>query len=109
MTTDNTVKMGDPDKGNIYIPQVISITVGTTVHWINGDDEQHTVTSNPGSLGCTPSSTENFDSGPVEPGRTFDYTFNTPGIFNYHCEFHAQCAGTPGGMIGTINVTAKAA
>jgi plastocyanin len=106
MGTNNTVKMGDPELGNVFIPQVLSIPVGTTVHWVNADEEPHTVTSNPRTLHCNPTSTENFDSGPVDPDGTFEYTFNTHGSFNYHCEFHAQCGnGAPGGMIGTINVT----
>jgi plastocyanin len=50
MATNNTVKMGDPKLGNVFIPQVLSIPVGTTVHWVNADEEPHTVTSNPGTL-----------------------------------------------------------
>jgi plastocyanin len=97
--TDNTVKMGDPNLGNVFIPEVKSIAAGTSVHWVNADDEAHTVTSNPGTIGCPPSSSENFDSGTVESGQTFDYTFNTPGSFSYHCEIHG-CD-----MKGTIKVT----
>jgi plastocyanin len=70
MGTNNTVKMGDPELGNVFIPQVLSIPVGTTVHWVNADEEPHTVTSNPRTLHCNPTSTENFDSGPVDPDGT---------------------------------------
>lgn len=94
-TTDNNVRMVDA----AFDPVVISIAVGTSVHWVNADDVAHNVTSNPGTLGCDPSSTENFDSGTINPGQTFDYTFNTRGSFSYHCEIHG-CM-----MYGTINVT----
>jgi hypothetical protein len=39
-------------------------------------------------LGCSPTSSENFDSGSVDPGGKFEHTFNTPGSFSYHCEIH---------------------
>jgi len=103
--TDNTVKTGDrnhPELGNVFIPEVLSVAAGTTVHWVNDDDEAHTVKSNPGSMGCEPSSSESFDSGPppgLQSGDTFDHTFNTPGSYSYHCEIHG-CD-----MKGTIKVT----
>ena len=96
VTTDNTVKMVD---GMQFDPPVISIALGTSVHWVNTDDVAHNVTSNPGTIGCTPSSAENFDSGIVNPGQTFDHTFKKSGSFSYHCEIHG-CD-----MSGTINVT----
>jgi plastocyanin len=94
-STDNTVKMENLS----FVPEVISIAAGTSVHWVNVDDVAHNVTSNPGTLGCDPSSSESFDSGRVEKGGTFDHTFNTPGSFSYHCEIHG-CE-----MNGTIKVT----
>ncbi|MGC2573879.1 MAG: plastocyanin/azurin family copper-binding protein [Candidatus Nitrosopolaris sp.] len=109
---DNTVKVGDPTMGNVFVPPDLTITAGTSVHWVNPAQgpqnphpHAHTVTSNgyPGSnFPCTPSSTENFDSGEMDPGDpdtgTFDHTFNTTGIFGYHCEIHG-CD-----MKGTIKV-----
>jgi plastocyanin len=94
-TTDNTVNMIN----SAFIPEVILIAAGTSIHWVNADDIPHNVTSNPGTLGCDPSSSENFDSGTVESGGTYDHTFNTPGSFSYHCEIHG-CL-----MSGIINVT----
>ena len=94
-SADNTVKM----ENLTFVPELISITAGTSVHWVNVDDVAHNVTSNPGTLGCDPSSSENFDSGRVEKGGTFDHTFNTQGSFSYHCEIHG-CE-----MNGTIKVT----
>lgn len=97
--TDSTVKIVDRGLGlGAFDPEVKSIAAGTSVHWVNAGKVAHNITSNPGTLGCDPSSSENFDSGQVDPGGTFDHTFNTPGSFSYHCEIHG-CE-----MKGTIKV-----
>lgn len=66
----------------------IEIPVGTTVTWTNNDAAPHTVTSDDGA----------FDSGSLDQGQTFSFTFTTPGQFAYHCNFHP-------GMQATIVVT----
>ena len=53
----------------------------------------HAVTSNPGTLACAPTSTENFNSGNMAPGATFGHTFNTQGSYSYHCEVHGCHVG----------------
>jgi plastocyanin len=85
-------------RDNFFSPTNLMISTGQTVHWINGGSGSHTVTSNPGSFGCSPSSMESFDSGTLLPGATFDHTFNQSGTFSYHCEVHG-CA-----MAGTVMV-----
>jgi plastocyanin len=72
-----------------FIPQNITVPVGTTITWINNGSEDHTVSSDTGLF-----------SGSVSPGKTFSFTFTTPGVFNYHCGIHPE-------MIGTVTVTAK--
>jgi plastocyanin len=76
-----------------YTPQNVTVIVGTnnTVQWTNKDSTLHTVTSRPGD----PTS---FNSGAISPGGTFEYTFTTPGVYNYYCTFH------PGWMHGTVTV-----
>jgi plastocyanin len=71
--------------GFAYSPQAITVVIRTnnTVMWTNMDDEEHTVTS-ANSL---------FDSGPLSPGQTFEYTFTTPGTYEYTCSFHPQMEG----------------
>lgn len=90
----NVVTIGD----NFFRPQNLTVALGTTVHWTNTGGSLHTVTSNPGSLGCSPSSTENFASITLNNGDSFDHRFNTSGSFSYHCEIHG-C-----NMSGTITV-----
>jgi plastocyanin len=61
-----------------FIPGDLSITVSTTVVWMNTDSTSHTTTSNgPG-----------WDSGIVAPGGRFSFAFQTAGNFPYHCVIH---------------------
>ncbi len=77
---------------NSYSPNSIQIKVGTTVQWTNNGAAPHTVTS--GTPG-TPSGV--FDSGPINPGGTFSYTFNSIGIYDYYSTLQP-------GMVGKVTV-----
>ncbi|MDQ6918529.1 MAG: multicopper oxidase domain-containing protein, partial [Candidatus Dormibacteraeota bacterium] len=86
---------------NLFNPANVTIAHGTAVRWTNnGANMQHTTTSNGHAGGpCTPISAEDWDSGTIAHGSTFDHTFPTAGTFNYHCDVHG-C-----GMAGTVTVT----
>jgi plastocyanin len=84
---------------NRFDPPTITIPAGRTITWTNNGVAPHTVTSNPGTLGCNPPSTESFSSGTLNTNQPFPHTFNTPGTFAYHCEIHG-CS-----MAGTVTVT----
>jgi len=76
-----------------YDPEVIDVTVGTTVAWDNVDNTMHTVTSgNPdgGADGV-------FDSDIMSAGDKFEFTFTDAGNYDYYCILHPW-------MIGTVNV-----
>lgn len=75
-------------KNLVFNPNIITITKGTTVIWTNNDTVTHTVTSD-----AVPPI---FDSDPIDipAGQQFQYTFNTVGTFNYHCEIHTTMHGT---------------
>jgi plastocyanin len=70
-----------------YSPNPISVSVGTTIMWVNNDSTAHTATSNNGA----------FDTGAISAGGSFSKQFSTAGSFPYHCSFHP-------GMVATINV-----
>ena len=66
-----------------YDPEVIQVTVGTTAVWTNNDNAIHTVTSIDGE----------FDSDIMSVGDSFEYTFNTPGKWDYFCIVHPWMTG----------------
>ena len=79
---------GIEQPGQVYYdPEVISVAVGTTVSWVNNDAAIHTVTATEGE----------FDSEIFSAGESFDYTFNSPGSYDYFCIVHPW-------MVGTVNV-----
>ncbi len=69
--------------GRAFTPATIEITVGQQVTWVNDDDSEHTVSASDGS----------FDSGTLNEGASFSYTFETAGEFPYFCAFHPDMQG----------------
>jgi nitrite reductase (NO-forming) len=62
-----------------YSVNVLMVALGATVTWTNDDPAiPHTVTDVGGS----------FDSGILQPGQSFSYTFDKPGDFEYFCTLH---------------------
>jgi LPXTG-motif cell wall-anchored protein len=81
-----------------FDPQTITINVGDTITWQNGDQTVHTATADDGS----------FNTNDVAAGASSQaITFNNAGTFAFYCKYH----GGPGGkgMSGTIVVQAAAA
>ena len=61
----------------------LTIPTGTTVTWINHDDDSHTVTS-----------TANvFRSPGLDADETYAYTFTRPGTYEYYCTLHPMMTG----------------
>jgi len=89
-----------------YSPADLTIPVGTTVTWVNQDSVGHTVTEgDPNSP--KPANMRVFDSSGealngkvslIGPGQSWNYTFTTPGTYEYYCIVHPY-------MIGHITVT----
>jgi plastocyanin len=71
-----------------YFPPAIAVPIQTTVAWFNNDFGQpHTVTS--GAPNASDAGTM-FNSGvmPATANSFFQYTFDRPGTFEYHCIIH---------------------
>lgn len=70
-----------------FNPSSLTVSVGTTVTWVNKERgvyaEIHTITSD----------NNLFDSGDIKKRKSFSYTFNQTGTFNYHCEHHSGMTG----------------
>ena len=61
-----------------FNPKRLEIAPGTIVRWTNNDQLVHSVTADDGS----------WDSGPIEPGKTWTHTFTQPGEYAFHCTPH---------------------
>ncbi len=84
----------DPaNAGQAYLPLNLTVTVGTTVRWVNNDSIAHTVTSGD-SDGAVGNADGIFDSGFLNEGDSFVYTFEEPGEFPYFCIPHPWMKGS---------------
>ena len=78
---------------NRFSPSSLTVSSGTTVVWVNNDDDFHTVDH--GSKG-QPADPSAFNL-TVLAGESSRHTFNSPGTFPYYCIRHSES--------GTITVT----
>ena len=69
-------------------PAELSVAAGTTVTFVNNDTAPHTATADDDS----------WDTGEIAPGASATVTFDEPGTYTYHCDFHPN-------MTATITVT----
>ena len=70
--------------GFAFTPATLTVRAGTTVTWINRDEEPHTVAASDGS----------FHSPGMGTGASFTHTFSTAGSFDYVCSIHPMMHGT---------------
>jgi len=70
--------------GNGFTPSTLTVPVGTTVTWGNNDVTTHTVTSDTGV----------FNSNNLNAGNMFQFKFDNPGQYKYHCTIHSFMNGT---------------
>jgi plastocyanin len=67
----------------VFGPQSITVPVGTTVTWTNGDDIPHTAVSTDGV----------FKSKVMDTDEKFSYTFTKAGTYTYYCTIHPKMTG----------------
>ena len=63
-----------------FVPASKTISVGTTITWINKDNYPHQPTS-----GIPNYPDGMFKSGSLTTGDTYSFKFSTAGTFNYYC------------------------
>lgn len=68
---------------NSFTPSDVTVMQGGTLLWVNSDNAVHTVTADDGS----------FDSGDIQPGGSFSFTFSIIGPHSYHCKYHNEATG----------------
>ncbi|MHB8234686.1 MAG: cupredoxin domain-containing protein [Solirubrobacteraceae bacterium] len=66
-----------------YQPAELTVLAGQTVTWRNSGLGPHTVTADAGQ----------FDSGTLQTGGSFSYTFSTAGSYAYSCTVHPTMHG----------------
>jgi len=76
-----------------FKPGVFGVAVppGTTITWTNNGPTAHTTTADNGT----------WDSGLLNAGDSYSFTFDTPGVYWYFCRPHPF-------MRGTITIDANA-
>ena len=73
-----------------FIPSSVTVAVGGTVTWFNGDTAAHTVTS-----GTTTDGPDGiFDSNLFLVDASFSHTFEEEGAYDYFCVVHPWMTGT---------------
>jgi plastocyanin len=68
-------------QGFAFNPGTLTVKTGATVTWTNNDSVIHTIKS------------DTFHSGNIAKGDTFQFTFTSPGTFNYSCGIHPSMTG----------------
>lgn len=68
-------------------PQVLVISKGVTVTFLNLDMGRHFITSDPGDP-------DSFTSPLLETNHRYQFTFTVPGTYGYHCADNVAIKGT---------------
>jgi plastocyanin len=71
-------------KNFMFTPASITVKTGTTVIWVNLDDEPHTVFSDAGL----------FRSSALDTQERFSFKFDKAGTYHYLCTIHPRMLGT---------------
>jgi plastocyanin len=69
----------------------VEVQVGQQVTWTNQDSREHIIRHKPAQ------GQGQFDSGTLQPGDSFSFTFVQPGSYPYECS-------PDGAMMGTVTV-----
>lgn len=68
-----------------FHPATLTVKKGTTVIWLNKDDDVHTIKSMDGP--------EAFNSPALDSGTRFGFTFHHAGTYHYICSVHPYMHG----------------
>jgi plastocyanin len=71
-------------KNFMFSPAPLTVSVGTTVTWVNMDDEPHTAVSDTGV----------FRSGAMDTNESYSFRFDKSGTYHFTCSIHPSMSGT---------------
>jgi plastocyanin len=69
-----------------FVPGAVNVPVGTTVTWVNHDEEPHTIVNR--------GATRLFKSAALDTDDKFSFKFEQPGTYEYFCSVHPNMQGT---------------
>src|SRR5205823_5256152 len=69
-----------------FAPATLTVAAGTSVTWINRDEEPHTV------MNADQQTT--FRSPALDTNDKYTFTFTKPGTYKYFCTIHSHMIGT---------------
>jgi len=91
VTVENAAGSSTPGcEPDCFIPDPVTIAVGETVTWANTDTAAHTATGGTPADGLSGV----FDSSLIMAGQSYSFTFDTAGMYDYHCMVHPWMLGT---------------
>lgn len=64
---------------NVFVPEVLTVPVGTTVTWVNNDGSNHNVVF-----------ADAIRSGRLRHDATYTRTFTAAGSYDYQCAIHGE-------------------
>ena len=67
-----------------FLPEKLTVGVGTKVTWVNHDQVPHTVVEKD----------KQFHSSALDTDDRYSLTFTTPGVYQYFCTLHPTMTGT---------------
>lgn len=68
-----------------FHPATLTVKKGSTVTWINKDEDVHTIKSSDGPAA--------FNSPALDSGNRFEFTFHQAGTYHYMCSVHPYMRG----------------
>lgn len=80
---------------NMFLPDAAQVGSGTTIKWFNESNVPHNVVG----TYRTESGSKAIDSGFIQHDRSWQYSFDKAGVFEYTCTIHSE-----EGMKGTIAI-----
>ncbi|HEX3550657.1 MAG TPA: cupredoxin domain-containing protein [Candidatus Elarobacter sp.] len=71
-------------RDDAFVPATMTVAPGTTVTFVNDDDDAHTATADDAS----------WDSEGLNQGQKWTHAFAKAGKYTYHCTVHPMMHGT---------------
>lgn len=83
-----TIKISGAPGAYMFAPSTVTVTVGSTVVWMNDSGVAHTSTSDSADA-------VSWDSSVISAGGgSFSFVFSKAGTYTYHCSYHPYMHGT---------------